>query len=147
MRSHRTKLRPLFRWLAGLTLLIWLGANVLCQTHCLVESCKDEGIASGAAVAESAHGDEHNAPSGHDEKSNAACETLKSALNETPAAFLTAPTLTFLHGAVPAALSLDTTAIELNSTIPPQPPDLEALSTPVVCLGPAFRSQAPPVLL
>ncbi len=145
MRFNQTKLRPLFRWMAGLTLLTWLGANVLCQSHCLLESCKGED-SSKTMAAESSHVDEHNAPSGsHDEKSTAACDTLKSALNQNSAALFITPTFAFLYDLAPAVLALNASAIKPASAIFRQPPDANRVLTPEVYLGPAFRSQAPPL--
>ena len=151
MRYHQTNLRPLFRWLAGLTLLVWLGANVLCQTHCLLDSCDsetDDTVSGKLAVAESHSATEHDSqPDHHDNQPNASCETLKSVFNQKSASLSVTPPFTFSYTLVSTMLALDATRIEPAATILRQPPDRKSALAPVVCLGPAFRSQAPPVLL
>lgn len=142
-------LRPLLRWIAVLTLLVWTGAQGLCQVHCLTSACHDEP-GGAACVAENAadshHGDQHS-PGHHDDSSDASCATLKTALSSTTTSPVVAPDFSLLYTTTPATLALDTTAVEPAASFSRQKDRPERLFKPGVCLGPAFRSHAPPVLL
>ena len=149
MSSRQTKLRPLLRWLAVLTLLVWTGAQALCQTHCSSSACHDEsGAANGHAEKASAahHGDE-NSPDHQDGSADASCDTLKSALSGNAASPLVTPEFSILYTLVPTALALDATAIEPSVSFLRQADRRDRVFTPEVFLGAAFRSLAPPVLL
>lgn len=149
MSSRRTKLRPLLRWLAVLTLLVWTGAQALCQTHCSSSACHEEsGEANCPAekASDSHHGDE-NSPDHQDGSADASCDTLKSALSGNAASPLVTPEFSLLYALAPTALTLDATAIEPSACILRQADRRDRLRTPEVFLGAAFRSLAPPVLL
>src|SRR5581483_11063547 len=146
MRSRDMILRPLLRWMAVLTLLVWTGAQALCQVHCLSGTCQDEPGAAGR-VAEKAstsqHGDEHS-PHHHDDSSDAACDTLKTALTGNTSSPVVTPDFSLLYALAPAVLALDTTAIESAAAFSRDARSHVWVFTPEVCLGPAFRSHAPP---
>lgn len=151
MSSRQIKLRPLLRWLAVLTLLVWTGAHVLCRAHCLTSECQNEiNAPSGgeATASESHHGDEHNPQPHHPERSaDASCDTLNSALTGNAPAPLVTPEFSLLYALAPTALMLDATAIEPSASFSRQADRRNRVFEPAVCLGPAFRSLAPPVLL
>lgn len=151
MSSRRTKLRPLLRWFAVLTLLVWTCAHVVCRAHCLPSECQDErNAASGceAAASESHHGDEHTPEPHHPERSaDASCDTLNSALTGHATALLVAPEFLLHYTLAPTALTLDATALEPAASFSRQADRRDTLHTPEVFLGAAFRSLAPPVLL
>lgn len=149
MSSRQTKLRPLLRWLAVLTLLVWTGAQALCQTHCASSACHDESGEVNCQAdrpSDSHHGDK-NSSNHQDGSDDASCDTLKSALSSHVAPLLVPPEFSTLYTLVPTVLVLDVTAIEPSVSFSRQAVRRDRLLTPLVCLGPAFRSQAPPVLL
>lgn len=128
--------------------MVWLGAQVLCQSHCWSSACVDEsGAANSHAeqASDSHHGDE-NTPDHEGGSSNASCDTLKTALSGNAAPLLVTPDFSVLYSLAPLA-QLSDAMMERNALISRQPPDREMRSTPEVYLGPAFRSQAPPVLI
>lgn len=149
MSSRQTKLRPLLRWLAVLTLLVWTGAQALCQTHCSSSACSEESGEANCHAdkpSDSHHGDE-NPPGHQDSSADASCDTLKSALSSHTASPLVTPEFSILYTLVPTALALDATAIEPSVSLLRQADRRDKVSTPEVFLGAAFRSLAPPVLL
>ncbi len=147
MRSRQMTLRPLFRWFAAMTLLLWLGAQALCQAHCLPGACHDEsGTAGGHEAATShSHHDDGQSPAHQDSSADASCETLKSALSSHASSPLIIPEFSVLYTLAP--LALDVTAIEPVALFSRDARTRDWVFTPEVCLGPAFRSLAPPVLL
>lgn len=148
MRLRQITLNPLFRSLAALTLLIWLGAQVLCTIHC------DFGGGHGESEQASCHGpaqsDSHrddgesSTPTHPDSSPSTICLTLKSALVSGHALALTQPELQFLYTLAPVALALDATAIEPAARISRAAWHRDRVLTPEVCTGPANRSHAPP---
>ena len=151
MSLRRTKLRPLLRWFAVLTLFVWTGAHVVCRAHCLTSECQDEldtASCDEAMASESHHGDEHSPQPHHPDRSaDASCDTLNSALTGHATAQLVAPEFSLLYTLAPTDLALDVTAIETTASFSRQADRRDRLLTPEVFLGAAFRSLAPPVLL
>ena len=151
MSSRRTNLRPLLRWFAVLTLLVWTGAHVVCRAHCLTSECQDELTSSScneATASESHHTDEHAPQPHHPERSaDASCDTLNSALTGHATALLVAPEFPLLYTLAPTALTSDATALEPTASFSRQADRRDRLLMPEVFLGAAFRSLAPPVLL
>ena len=151
MSSRQTKPRPLLRWLAVLTLLVWTGAHVVCRAHCLTSECQDERNAASVGettASDSHHGDEHNSQPHHPDRSaDASCDTLNSALTGHATALLVAPEFSLLYTLAPTALTLDATALEPAASFSRQADRRDTLHTPEVFLGAAFHSLAPPVLL
>jgi hypothetical protein len=149
MSSRQTKLRPLFRWFAAMTLFLWMGAQALCQAHCLPGACNDESdtsVGDEATTSHSHHGDEQN-PAHRDNSTDASCAALKSALSIHAPSPLIIPEFSVLYTLAPTALALDVTDIEPEALFSRHARMSDWVFTPLVCLGPAFRSQAPPVLL
>ena len=149
MSSRQTTLRPLFRCFAAVTLLFWIGAQVLCQAHCSPGACHDESGETGcheATTPNSHHGDEHT-PDHQDRSANASCETLKSALSDNTSSPLVTPEFSILYTLAPTALALDVTGIKPEALFSRDARLRGRVFTPEVYLGPAFRSLAPPVLL
>lgn len=144
MRLRQTTLRPLLRWFAAVTLLAWIGALALCQTHCLSDACRDEpGEASSHAQSSPDSHHDSDAPDHHDH-ADASCATLKSALCSDATSPLIIPELSSLYTLSPTMLALDATAIESTGAFSRQTDRRDWVFTPEVCLGPAFRSLAPP---
>lgn len=149
MRSRQTTLCPLLRWLAVLTLLVWTGAQVLCQIHCSSNACHDdpsEANCHAQKASDSHHGDE-NSSDHQDGSADASCDTLKSALSGNAASPPVTPEFSILYTLAPTALTLDATVIEPSACILRQADRRDRLLKPEVFLGAAFRSLAPPVLL
>lgn len=148
MVSHRTKLRPLLRWMAALTLLGWTGAQAVCQVHCSFSGCHDESREASCHAEQSSgshHGDAES-PGHQDNSATASCDTLKSAISGHTPSPLVAPDFSLLYTFAPAALALDRTAVEPAASFSRQTDRRDWMLAPAVYLGPAFRSLAPPVL-
>ena len=147
MRLRSITPSPLLRWFAAATLVLWIGANVLCQSHCLLGPCADSDDADHHALemADSHHGDEQAPQPGHQDGSEpAACQTLKSALLGSSPSQPLAPHFAVLYVLAPALLTFDATDIQTTPSFSRQARLREWVFTPEVCLGPAFRSHAPP---
>jgi len=149
MSSRQTKLRPLLRWCGVLTLFAWLGAQTLCQAHCLFGACPSETDGTSfhaTAASESHHGDEP--VSNHKEHGDdASCATLKSALcgNTTPS--LIAPEFSLIYTLTPTAFTFDATTIKLAASFSRQIDRQNLIFTPEVCLDSALHSLAPPLVV
>ena len=148
MSSRQTTLNPFVRWFATVTLVAWIGAQTLCQAQCLFGAChgeSDDVSCHATAAATSHHEDEHAPePSHQDSSSDASCLTIKSALTSNGTLSLITPQFSLLYTLAPIALSLDAMAIEPVASLSRQARLREWVFTPEVCLGPAFRSNAPP---
>lgn len=147
MHPRQMKLSPLLRWMAVLTLVVWTGAQALCQVRCLASACQDESSGAGCVAekaSDSHHGDEHS-PGHHDESSDASCDTLKTALTGSTASPVVTPDFSLLYTLPPTALALVTTAIEPAASFSRHASSREWVFTPELSLGPAFRSHAPPL--
>ena len=148
MNSRQTKLRPLLRWCGVVTLLVWLGAQTLCQAHCLFGACQSEADGAGfhatAAASDSHHGDKPN--SNHKEHADdASCATLKSALSGNTTPSLIAPEFSLIYTLTPTAFTFDATTIKLAASFWRQIDRQNSILTPEVCLGSALHSLAPPL--
>ena len=145
MASRRTPLNPLLRLLAAGTLVCWLGALALCSTECFEG---DSDHHAGQKEIAASHSDAQPTPdsenhSGHDDS---VCDSLKTLVPTAHNNILSKPDFGFCFlsfVSLPQAL----TVAENETLVSRQPPDREFVFTPEVCLGPAFRSLAPPVLL
>jgi len=152
MRLRPKILRPMLRSLAAVTLMAWVGAVVLCQVHCLFAASQDKANDTGccaAAGAASHHGmaSHGTLPSRHAHCPEASCLTLKTALAAHGISFLAVPQFSLLYTIAPFAMMSDTMATEPVASFSRHARPREWVFTPVVCLGPAFRSHAPPVHL
>lgn len=147
MRFCPKTLSPWFRWFAAVTLVTWIGTQALCQAHCLFDGCQGESDdADQHTTAAVAHPDEGTAPqpSHQDHGEDASCLTLKSALTSNATASLVTPAFSFLYALAPFTLAMDVTATGPDASLSRQARPREWVFTPEVCLGPAFRSHAPP---
>lgn len=149
MNSRRIKSSLLLRWFAAVTLLIWVGSLVLCQAHCAFNACGDsEGVSCHAGnFSDSHHGDEHSSQPDHHDDTDSACLSLKSAFQSNNASTPVQPEFHPLYKLASIVYSLTATALEPASSFSRQAQPRNWAFTPEVCLGPAFRSLAPPVLL
>ena len=145
MASRRTKSNPLLRLLAAVTLLCWLGALVLCSTECFEG---DSDHHAGEKEIASSHSDNDSTPDSenHSHHDDSACASLKTLVPTAHSNLIPKSDLGFC---VLSFVSLPQAFVSADSEAPisRQPPDREFVFTPELCLGPAFRSLAPPVLL
>jgi hypothetical protein len=149
MSFRKTTSNPFVRWFAAVTLLAWIGAQALCQTHCLFGAChdgSDDASCQATAATTSHHGDDDHVPQpGHQHSAgDASCLILKSALTGNSTSPLVTPQFSILYTLAPFTLVMDATTIEPLALFSRQTRLREWVFTPEVCLGPAFRSHAPP---
>src|SRR5438445_11298110 len=147
MCSSRITLNPILRWFAAVTPLTWIGAQALCQAHCLFGACHDEqdDTSCNAVASEVPQpGDDDHGAQPYDHDADASCLTLKSALTSNGTAPLITPQFSLLYTLAPLALTLDATTVEPVAPLSRQARLRDWVFTPEVCLGPAFRSHAPP---
>ena len=141
-------LRPLFRSAAAVTLLFWVAATILCTAHCSIGVCIDDsGQASchASPSAPSHHDDDHSPGPTHDDSSpTPTCLTLKSVVASGNAPALVHPDFSLFYTLAPLAFAWDVTPSGPATLIFRQARLSEWVFTPEVCLGPAFRSLAPP---
>ena len=144
MRLRQTTLSPWLRSLAALALLVFIVAQTMCFIHCHFGGGHGNSDAQpschGSAQAKAAH-DDHNAPA---PAPTTTCSTLKTMLAGADAPTVIGPQLHTLYLLAPVTLSLDATDAEPTSVSSRQARTRDWVFTPEVCLGPAFRSLAPP---
>jgi hypothetical protein len=147
MRSCRTTLKPLFRWLAAITVAVFIGAEAMCFVHCHL------GGGHGGSGEASCHGHETAAAeSGHDEESpsspkpspTSSCATLQNLLSNSVALTLVVPDFPLRYTQAPSVLGLNDIVTEPNASISRAARPREWVFTPEVYLGPAIHSLAPP---
>ena len=147
LRSRQITFSPPLRSLAAGALLVWVAAQVFCFAHCnfgVGHSDSGEASCHGSAPTSAHHDDgDSSSPAHHESSASAACSTLKSALVGSSAATMVQPDFQLLYTLAP--LALDVTA-EPTVSYSRQPKARNWVFTPEVCLGPAFRSLAPPIL-
>ena len=139
LRQH--KLKPSLRICAAALLMVWLAAVGLCFTDCMGDDCHAD--TANIKKAATTNGQSHDADS-HDDS---LCVSLHSVCPATQSS-------TFIKPDFGLAFTLDFTSTRQIVAVTPletftsrQPPDQDWVFTPEVCLGPAFHSLAPPVLL
>lgn len=152
MRSGRKMIKRLLRYAAAGMLLLWGSAVVQCQFRC----CSDGEAISGKALAPqsdtqrdvsvSYHANKHTpTPADHNDS---LCLSLKSTALADNTFTLVLPTSALLCSL--NTLTLAPNAAAADAAAPSeffrQHKRQDWVSTPEVCLGPAFRSLAPPVL-
>jgi hypothetical protein len=146
MRLRQTTLSPLLRYLAALALVVFVVAQAMCFVHC------NFGGGHGDEVQPSCHSSPQHAAShdGDDDSTpsapspTTACSTLKTMLAGGDAPSLTAFQTHTLYLLPSVALDLDATETRPQAAFGRQAHSREWTFTPEVCLGPAFRSLAPP---
>jgi hypothetical protein len=145
MTSSRTRLSPLLRSLAAVMLLVWVATVTACTTECLCADSDSQHMGQMPTANSQSH-DSHGSDKDCDHD-DSFCTSLHSLTPVSTAAVLDKPdfglafTLDFLSTA-----QLVTVA-QTETSVSRQPRPCEWVFTPEVCLGAAFRSLAPPVLL
>ncbi len=147
MLSRKKITGPLLRSIAAVTLLFWIGAVALCSAHCTTgigHGSSDEDSCHGSAISQPHH-DDHDSPTpAHHDPSAAPCLTLKSALPNGNAPSYIHPDFSMLYTLAPLVFALDSATTEPATLCFRQARRGEWVFTPELCLGPAFRSLAPP---
>ncbi len=147
MNLRQTKFRPLVRVTAVATLFAWLGALALCQTECCSgdehhSASADHHHADAAPHSHSHDHDQGNAPGS--QKESSFCLSLKSFFHNSSGFSISKPILQPLYELTFALTpSADTAASSILLRFRQAKP-ADWVFTPEVCLGPAFRSLAPP---
>jgi hypothetical protein len=142
VRQKQKSLRPLLRELAALTLVVFVAAQAACIIHCHFEG------GHGTAGKPSCHGTAQAKPSPGKHvppAPSSSCATLKSLLAGDDAYTLAAPVLQLVHFVLLTWDALKASEQESALAHSRQPLTRDWAFTPEVCLGPAFRSLAPPV--
>jgi len=142
--SWRKKiLSPWLRTLAALALLVFIAAQALCFMHCNLGSGHGDNEAEPSCHR---HGkathDDHGTPA---PSPTTTCSTLKTMEAGADAPAIIAPHFHTLYLLAPLSVALNATDIQAKSAFSRQGRTREMVSTPVVCLFPAFRSLAPPL--
>ncbi len=140
--SRKRKLKPVLRICAALSLLVWLAAIIACSTECRGDSHSESAMDQVASSSSQSHDSDK-----HDSHDDSICVSLHSICPTSPSPVLAKPDfgLAFTLDFISAAQLIAPT--QLEATVSCQPPDLDKVFTPEVCLGPAFHSLAPPVLI
>jgi hypothetical protein len=143
-RTLKTPRATVLRALALACVPIWLGAIFLCSSHC--SHAEADGSHSHEHATVASHHDHCPAPDNdnHGDSHNSFCDSLNSATLSSGKLAIDKPHLTI---AFVSALFLPAPGFQAKDTKPlsfrqAKPPDF--VLTPEVCLGPAFRSLAPP---
>lgn len=149
MRSLPTTRSRLFRSFAVGVLLLWVAAQALCFGHCNfgVRVTVAEMTATSHAPAQKPVSESHSCcPKPGNAADGSVCATLKSALVDNDPSGTTQPNLSPLYTLALFSIVLETTASAPSAPIFRPAEKHDWVFTPEVCLGPAFRSLAPPAL-
>jgi len=151
MRLRQTTLSPLFRSWAVMALAVFVVAQAMCFVHCHFGGGHgDEGQSSchGSPQATTSHDchEDQDSQAPSPPTATATCSTLKTMLAGGDALTLVAPQLHTLYLLAPISLALDATEAQPKAAFSRQAHLCNWVFTPVVCLGPAFRSLAPPLV-
>ena len=144
MRRH-TSISPSMRVIAAVVLVCWSVALAICWHHCATGACSKQ---ASSGEQPSCHGhsasEDQGTPSSSDSAENA-CFAKKPFASHLDVAHADSPLLHLAY--ISALLVVDyelqnsTTTVEFRPATP-----RDWVFTPEVCLGPAFRSLAPPAL-
>ncbi|MSU35157.1 MAG: hypothetical protein EXS36_08585 [Pedosphaera sp.] len=144
-------LSPLLRSLAALALGVFVVAQSLCFLHCnSFDGSGDKARPSchgspKSPVAQNCHGhDGHDRPTPSAPSTSLMCPTLKTLLAGSDTPPLVAPPLHTLYLLVLISLAMDSPESQREASFSCQAHTRDWVFTPEVCLGPAFRSLAPP---
>jgi hypothetical protein len=149
--SRKRKSSLALRLCAVVSLLVWVAASGFCSVESLIGHA--EHHAHGAAQHEhdaapaSADSDHHSHDSDkNDSDEHSCCASFAAAVPSAQQTVLTKPDFGKLLAFNFLWLAQALTFVQPEAPISRQPPDREWVFTPEVCLGPAFRSHAPPLV-
>lgn len=153
--ARQPRLSPALRLWAALSVLVWIAALAQCAMEPLIGNFHSGANHHTASTAHDHHGDEAapaHQETGHSHDSDpngdhgdSCCTSLKAALSNTASFQLTHPDLGQLFALNSLWLTQALTPVESEISPPRQAKNREWVFTPEVCLGPAFRSHAPPL--
>ena len=148
MSLGRTTLSALFRFVAAVALVVFVAAQAMCFAHCHFGGGREDQAQPSchASSRTTASRDVQDQPAPTAPATTPACSALKTMLITDDAGTLVAQPLTSLYilGAVFPTLIVTETQAEAAFSRQARPRDW--VFTPLVCLGPAFRSLAPPLV-
>lgn len=120
-----------------MVLLVWVAAQALCFAHCHFPSAKKSASSSHQGSC---------CPKKAEKSGSNVCVTLKTVLHDSAAQTEAVPDAPLLYLIVAWVNAPDLSASSIAQNFLRQQCFHDRLFTPEVCLGPAFRSLAPPVL-
>ena len=148
MNLRQTTLSPLLRSLAALALVVFVVAQAMCFVHCNFgggHDVKAQPSCHGSPQHAASHdGDDDSPPS--IPSPTAACSMLKTMVAGGDAPTLTAFQTHTFYLLPSVVLGLDATETRPQAVFGRQAHSRDWVFTPEVCLGPAFRSLAPPFM-
>ncbi len=146
----KTKLTPLIRICAALSLVVWLAALTFCSANCFLRDshCQPNHHDEQAADAHPDHDhDQAPASKNHNGCDDSFCDSLKAFSHTTDTIVIAKPDFGLAYILASTSFSQLLTVPQSETSMFRQARQREWVFTPEVYLGPAFRSQAPPVLL
>lgn len=146
MSLGRTIVSPMLRSFAGLALVVFVVAQSLCFIHCHLgggHGNNDAQPSCHSSVQAKSHHNGHDAPA---PVPTASCSTLKTMLAGGDAPTLVAPQLHTHYLLAPMTLALDASKVQPMAPFSCHIRTRDRVFTPEMCLGPAFRSLAPPFI-
>lgn len=145
MRGPHRQLRPFLRLTAAATLVVWLTALGFCTASDTPAIGRDNPAKD--TCSDRCNKEHSSAPAKPACPSNCApCDTLKTALLGATALKVMPPTLSVIHASPLVTLAFDAQIVPPTASVFRHARLRERVFTPEVCLGPAFRSHAPPSL-
>lgn len=153
MRFGQRQMSRVFRLMAAIALVGWLGATTFCTLagsgFLIAQSVGSTKVACAEAGKCAKHCDKES-PSSPSKPAcppgNNICSVIKTALLGGPAAELIPPTVSVLYTLPLVALALGSQLDQPTTSVFRQARLRDWVFTPEVYLGPAFRSHAPPSL-
>ena len=148
--SQQRRLNPMLRICAALMVLVWVAASGFCSVESFFGHAEHNSNSlahhendTAASTADSDHHSHDSDKNGSEEHS--CCATLTAASPSVNSAILAKPDFGKLLSLNFLWLAQALTFVQPEVPISRQPPDREWVFTPEICLGPAFRSHAPPL--
>jgi hypothetical protein len=146
-RLKQTTLNPMVRLLAAGAVLVWLGASGFCTLETLIGH-PQEAVDAGHVVEQAASAHHDAAPpqdsDRHDGHERSCCSSLQAAESALHSVILEKPDFGQINALLPGWSTPLFTLSERQETFSRETPERKWVFTPEVCLGPAFRSHAPP---
>lgn len=140
MSQLRPVLKPFLRCLAAGMLFVWLAAVTMCSAECSDDHCHCEAMPAATANCQS-----HNSDQDQDHN-DSFCISLHH-LCLLSSAIFAKPSLSLAFTLNLVTTSQLVASMRPETLIRGRPPDCNWVFTPEVCLGPALRGLAPPVLV
>ena len=139
IRSQQRRLTPMLRICAALSLLVWIAASGFCSVEHFLGHAESDAAPASADAGHSHDSDKH------DDSDHSCCDSLKAIPQLGGSIVLNHPDFGKLLSAEFLSLAQTLTFVHPEVPVLRQPPSREWVFTPKVCLGPAFRSHAPPL--